>query len=125
VEIARADGKVTDEELKLLHRVGNNMGLTDPEIDDLLASAKKPEYIPPYELAGRFDDLFCIVRMMMADGHADRAELDLAGKFAVKSGFVTGEIPGLLELMIRGVEEGADVDDLFGQYRKARKSGRN
>ena len=50
IQVALADGIIEDNELKMLHRLGKNMGFTEPEIDDLLDSTKNSTYNPPYEL---------------------------------------------------------------------------
>ena len=45
----------------------------------------------------------------------------LANSFAVKSGFIESEIPNLLVLLLRGIKEGKDEEELFEEYKKDRK----
>lgn len=118
IQVALADGIIEDAELKMLHRLGKNMGLTDAEVDYLLESSKKSAYIPPYELAKRFEQLYAIVKMVLADGKIDNAEMRLASGIALKSGFAEGEIPAILSMLIRGIKEGEDEEDLFKLYKK-------
>jgi hypothetical protein len=59
----------------------------------LIATTDKSDYIPPYELSERFEQVYEIVKMMLADGVVDKNELRLASGFAVKSGFIENEIP--------------------------------
>ena len=118
IQVALADGIIDDVELKMLHRMGKNKGFTDPEIDELLESAKKSAYIPPYELAKRFEQLYDIVKMVLADDKIDNTEMRMASGLALKSGFAEAEIPPLLSLLIKGVREREDEEDLFKQYKK-------
>lgn len=121
VRIAKADDIVSNTELKLLHRIGKNLGFTDPEIDKLIETTGKSDYIPPYELSKRFDQVYEIVKMTLADGEIDSNEMRLASGFAIKSGFHENEIPNLLVLLIRGIKDGKDEEDLFEAYKKQRK----
>lgn len=121
VRIAKADDIVSNTELELLHRIGRKLGLTDPEIEKLIETTGKSDYIPPYELSKRFDQVYEIVKMTLADGAIDPNEMRLARGFAVKSGFTETEIPNLLSLIIEGIEAGKDEDDLFESYKKGRK----
>jgi uncharacterized tellurite resistance protein B-like protein len=118
IQIALADGIIRDSEMAMLHRLGKNMGFTDPEIDDLLATANNVAYNPPYELTKRFDQLYSIIKMVLADGNIDSNQMRLASVIAIKSGFVDDEIPALLELLLNGIEKGDDEEHLFRVYKK-------
>jgi uncharacterized membrane protein YebE (DUF533 family) len=118
VQVALADGIIDDLEIKMLHRMGRNMGFTDPEIEGLLESTKDSAYIPPYELSKRFNQLFCMVKIILADGVIDQNEMRLTTGLALKSGFVEGEIPVILDLLIKGIRNGKDEEDLFLLYKK-------
>lgn len=117
IQIALADGIIRDSEMAMLQRLGKNMGFTDPEIDDLLATANNLAYNPPYELEKRFDQLYGIIKMVLADGNIDSNQMRLASVIAIKSGFVNDEIPALLELLLNGIEKGDDEEHLFRVYK--------
>jgi hypothetical protein len=118
VRIAKADDVVSHNELELLLRIGKNLGFTDPEIDKLLETNGKFDYDPPYELSKRFDQVYEIVKMTLADGVIGNSEMSLASGFAVKSGFTESEIPKLLALLISGIRNGKDEENLFEVYKK-------
>ncbi len=118
VQVALADGKIEENEFKMLHRLGKNMGFTDPEIDDLLDSTKQSAYNPPYELSRRFEQIYGIVKMVLADDKIENNEMRLATGLALKSGFSENEIPALLVLLIDGIKNGEDEEDLFKIYKK-------
>jgi uncharacterized tellurite resistance protein B-like protein len=120
IQVANADGEIDDAELQLLHRMGGNLGLTDAEIDDLLATNKQSAYNPPYELSKRFGQLYDVVKMVFADGRIDDSEMKLAARLAMKSGFAEEDIPVLLAVLIEGVKIGEDEEDLFIRFKKKR-----
>jgi len=122
VRVAMADGVITDTEIQLLNNIGHKLGFTDPEIAALIEVASKSDYIPPIQLSERFEQVYNIIKMTLADGVIDNNEMRLASSFAAKSGFNENEIPKLLVLLIRGIKEGKDEEDLFETYKKERKS---
>lgn len=122
VRIAMADDILSNNENELLHRIGKKIGFTDPEIDNLIDTTGKANFIPPYELSKRFEQVYHIVKMTLADGVIDKTEMRLASSFAANSGFKESEIPNLLVLLISGIKQGIDEEDLFETYKMAKKS---
>ncbi len=122
VRIAKADDIISNPELELLNRIGKKLGFSDLAIDNLIESTGKSDYIPPYELFGRFEQVYEIVKMTLADGVIDKNEMRLASSFASKSNFKDDEIPNLLVMLINGIKQGKDEEDLFEQYKKYKKS---
>jgi uncharacterized tellurite resistance protein B-like protein len=121
VKIALADGIIWHTELELLHQMGKKLGFTEPEIKNLIEVAAKQDHNPLYELAKRFEQLYDVVKMTLADGQIDNHEMRLANEFAAKSGFKESEIPALLVMIMRGIKEGKDEEDIFEAYKKTRK----
>jgi hypothetical protein len=122
VRIAMADDIISENEMELLHKIGSKLGFSDHKIDDLIATTNKSDYIPPYELSERFEQLYEIVQMMLVDGVVDKNEMCLASGFAIKSGFIEREIPGLLVLLINGIKEDKNEEELFEVFKKGRRS---
>ena len=121
LKIAMADGIIWHTELELLQQMGRKLGFTEPEIKNLIDTAAKQDLTPPYELAIRFEQLYDVVKMTLADGQIDNHEMRLASGFAAKSGFKDNEIPALLVMIMRGIKEGKDNEDLFDVYKKTSK----
>jgi uncharacterized tellurite resistance protein B-like protein len=120
IKVALSDGKIHDSEKKMLHRVGRKMGFTDPEIETLIESAKTPAFDTPYELSKRFEQLHDIIKMISADGIIENSEIRLARGLAIIYGFNDKEIPGLLDLMIDGIKNGKDEEELFKTFKNGR-----
>jgi len=120
IQVANADGKIDDAELKMLYRFGSKLGLTQPEIDDLLQTTKQSAYIPPYELSKRFGQFYDVIKMVYADGEIDDNELKLASALAIKSGFEGEDLPILLSVLFEGIKNGEEEEDLFARFKKKR-----
>lgn len=121
-QVAKADGKVDEREIAMLNRIGSKFGLTDLEIKELLLADKASDYIPPYELAKRFEQVYDIVRIVCADKKIEDSELELVKSLALKSGFLEADIPLLLSVLLDGIKKGEDEEDLFALYKKKRVS---
>lgn len=122
IRIALADDIITEREMELLHRMGKKLGFTEPEINNIIGTTGKSNFIPPYELSTRFEQVYDVVSMTLADGVIDKNEMRLASSFAANSGFKESEIPNLLVLLINGIKQGKDYEDLFEVYKRQRKS---
>jgi uncharacterized tellurite resistance protein B-like protein len=122
VRSAKADDKIYESELILLHRLGKKLGLTEPEINTLIRDTDKTDYIPPYELTKRFEQVYNIVSIAMADGSIDETEMRVLKGFALRSGFSDDEIPVMLNTITEGIKEGKNEEDLFDIYRNKIRS---
>ncbi len=122
VRIALSDDKIANAEMALLHRMGQKLGFTELEIDKLIETTGKSDYFPPYELSERFEQIYDIIKMALIDGVIDKNEMRLASNFGLISGFKESEIPYLLVLLISGIRQGKDQEELFEVYKKQRKS---
>jgi len=122
IQIASADGIIDDSELRMLNQIGKNLGLTDAEIKDLFDTSKQSAYNPPYELTKRFEQLYRVIQMILADENIANEEIHLAKILGLKSGFSDDELTILLPLLIDGIRGGQDEEDLFVLYKKRRKA---
>jgi hypothetical protein len=118
VQVSKADGKVNQTELELLHKEGRKFGLTDPEIDKLIQHESTKSYDPPYSLQDKFDQLYNIAEMILADEEITEGERKLIKRYAIEAGFNDKTIPGLIELLVKGIKNGDDEEILLQEFRK-------
>jgi hypothetical protein len=118
VQASRADGKIQPAELKLLHKEGKKFGLTDPEIEKIIEKESKHHYDPPYSLHEKFDQLYNIVEIVLADNELSEGEMKLINKYAIEAGFEDKTIPKLIDLLVKGVREDKDEETLLKEFRK-------
>lgn len=122
IRIAMVDGTINNDEMALLHNIGKKTGFSESEITNLIETTSKATFIPVSELSKRFEQVYHIVKMTLADGLIDKAEMRLASTFAANSGFKESEIPNLLVLLISGIKQGVSEKDLFETYLMSKKS---
>lgn len=118
VQASRIDGKISKEELDILHHKGKHFGLTDPEIDRIINSEKDHHYTPRYSLKGKFEDLYNIAQIIYADGHLSEVEKRLLKRMAIESGLDDDKIDGMIEVLLDGVRGNEDEDILFKKFKK-------
>lgn len=121
IQVAKADGKVEDSESQFLHRTGRRFGFTDAEIDKLILSGDTQLYTAPYELQKRFDQMYDITAMLLADGVVTEQEMSIARRFAIAAGFHEDEIEYLLNMLTEGLKNNKDEEDLFELYKKRKR----
>ena len=118
VQVSRADGKINPSELELLHREGRKFGLTDPEVDKIIEIEANHNYNPPYSLSEKFEHLYNIAEMIVADNIVTEGERKLLKRFAIEAGFTDKTIPKLIELLLTGIPKGEDEEKLFQKFKK-------
>jgi uncharacterized tellurite resistance protein B-like protein len=118
IQVASADGVVDKSELDLLHRMGKNLGLTEPEIDNLIQSKDSKIYTPPYELEKRFHQLYDVVAMALADGVIFKNEMQMIKKFATASGFNDNDSEHIINLLINGIKYKKSEEELFLSFKQ-------
>jgi len=118
VQISRTDKTVSREEFTLLHKEGRKFGLTDPEIDSLIHAQRGHHYHPPYSLDEKFEHLFQVAQMILADEVVKESELKMIRKFAIEAGFSDKTIEKLIELLFEGVRKNESEEELLKEFRK-------
>ena len=118
VQISRTDKTVSREEITLLHKEGRKFGLTDPEIDSLIHAQRGHHYHPPYSLDEKFEHLFQVAQMILADEVVKESELKMIRKFAIEAGFSDKTIEKLIELIFEGVRKNESEEELLKEFRK-------
>ncbi len=120
IQVALADGGIDSNELTLLHRFGKRFSLTDQEVDLLISAESTHIYSPPYELEKRFEHLYNAVEVILADNQVSDTEKNLFKKLAIAASFSDETIPRLFDLLVEGIREDKDEQELFEKFRKAR-----
>jgi len=116
IRIALADDVISQKELELLYHVSKKLGFSVEETEHLIRTTGKSDYTPPLELRARFDQIYEIVNMTLVDGSINKNEMFLASNFAAKSGFNEKEVPTMLVMLINGIRQEKNKDELFKEY---------
>ncbi|HUX57676.1 MAG TPA: hypothetical protein VMV77_11935 [Bacteroidales bacterium] len=118
IQVSMIDGSISKSEMELLHKEGRKFGLTDPEIEKLIDSESHDHYHPPYSLNDKFDQIYNIAEMILADDVVTDSEKKIMRRYAVTAGFNDDVIEGLINLLLEGVANGEDEDKLLKKFKK-------
>ena len=118
IQAASVDGIIDNSESLLLHRIGKRLGFTDPEIEELIQKRDSKIYTPPYELEQRFNRLYDVVAMVLADGVFDASEVRLVKRLTAASHFSDDDADRLITLLVNGIENGKDEEELFLLFKR-------
>ncbi len=117
IQVSKVDGKISSTEMEMLHKEGRKFGLTDPEIDALIVSEVQHNYHPPYSLKDKFDHLYNVAGMILADEVVTDSEKKMIKRFAIEAGFRDDIIEKLIDLLFEGIRNNENEDSLFSKFK--------
>lgn len=124
ISIAMLDGKITEEEKKLILKISNNMGLTDEEFETCVKTANATKgqivYEPPTSDQEKAAFLKNMVLMMMIDGECSDSELRYIKVLAEKFGY-DGE--KTINILVDKINE--EFTQITEQYQQEPKNNPN
>lgn len=84
--IAVADGKLADEEKKILVKFSQKMGINAREASEVMLNIRYRDFVIPQDRDEQMLHFKEIVQMMMSDGSIHSQEYDLCKRYAEKIG---------------------------------------
>lgn len=118
IRIAISNRVISRSEKELLYRTGGKLGFSFSEVEALIEETVNLDYIPPEKPSERFEHVYDLIKMTLADGSIDKNEMKMVNAYMEKTGFKEIEIPGLLLLLLKGIRENTSRDELFKIYMK-------
>jgi uncharacterized tellurite resistance protein B-like protein len=104
--LAKADGHIDAREMNFILAVGKKNGLNSSEVQALISGSKGAIGDLPTNDSERFDQIFDLVDMMLADGVVDDTEMDFCIMMAEKLGFRKAIVGVLVRKISQGVKDG-------------------
>lgn len=114
LEVALSDGKYDAKEEKLLKSILKRSGRGGLYIAKVKSRMDEIEFVMPGTDNERFDQIYDLITMMMADGDIDENELRVCNKYAVKLGFDLK----LVEELVFSIRENINVGHSIEETRK-------
>ena len=108
--LAKADGHVDDREMSFIITVGKKNGMSASDVRKLVADEKSYQSDLPANDSERFDQIFDLVDMMLADGVVDETEMDFCIGMAEKLGFRKAIVGVLVRKISQGVKDAVPRD---------------
>jgi uncharacterized tellurite resistance protein B-like protein len=118
IQVCRIDGKIDPAEMEMLHREGRKFGLTDPEIDNLIEKGGEHGYHTPYSLDEKFEQLYNVAVMILADKVVTEQEKKAIRRIATEAGFNDEIIEFLRVLLLEGIENNVSEEVLLEKFKK-------
>ena len=103
--LAKADGHVDDREMSFIITVGKKNGVSASEVRKLVNGNAADVSDLPSTDSERFDQIFDLVDMMLADGIVDQTELKFCVTMAEKLGFRQAVVEVLVGKISQGVKD--------------------
>ncbi len=118
IQVCRVDGKIGPDEMAMLHMEGRKFGLTDPEIDRLIDSESHHEYHTPYSLDEKFEQLYNVAVMILADKVVTEEEKRAIRRIATEAGFNDDAIESLRVILLDGITNNESEEVLLARFKK-------
>ncbi|WP_345072792.1 TerB family tellurite resistance protein [Hymenobacter fastidiosus] len=106
VALAKADGHIDEREMSFIMAVGKKNGMRAEDVNSVVANSSSVNLVIPDNDSERFDQIFDLVDMMLADGVVDDMEMDFCIDMAGKLGFRKAIVGVLVRKISMGVKDG-------------------
>lgn len=110
--LAKIDGHVDSAEMNYIVSIGKKNGIRPEEVRALLANASTVKFVGPANDSERFDQIYDLVEMMLADGIIDDDEMDFCIEMAEKLGFRKAIVGVLVRKISQGVKDGLSREEI-------------
>lgn len=104
--LAKIDGHVDPNEMNFIISIGKKHGMKADDVRHLISSAEKTEHQMPTNDSERFDQIYDLVEMMLADGIVDENEMEFCIHMAARLGFKKTIVGVLVRKISMGVKDG-------------------
>jgi uncharacterized tellurite resistance protein B-like protein len=112
INLAKADGVITDTEKDYILKAGEKHGFKLTELESMIQETSNEEIKIPANDTERFDQIFDLVQMMLADGSIDDNEMDFCIVMAEKLGFRKAIVGILVRKISIGLTTGLDKETI-------------
>ncbi len=109
--LAKADGQIHRDELQYLFKIGEKKGLSHDYVRQAIKK-NDPVHIPEVD-AEKFDLLYDLVELMLADGNIDSKEMDYCIGMAIKLGFRPAIVGVLVRKISVDLKEGLNKNEII------------
>jgi len=110
--LAKIDGHVDPSEINFIIAIGTKHGMRASEVKSLLADSSKITPQLPSNDSERFDQIYDLVEMMLADGIVDENEMDFCIHMATRLGFKKAVVGVLVRKISMGVKDGLTREEI-------------
>ena len=106
-----SDGHIDDTEVKLLLQIAKRHGVGRGRVYSVKKKMDRISFTSPDNDRERFDQIYDLVMMMMADGEIDENEMRVCNKYAEKLGFDRRIVDELVYSISSNITVGNDPEE--------------
>ena len=117
VTLSSADGNIDDAEKEILIKIGLRKGLKKAEIQKIIDNPGSTNFVPATSDSERFEQIYDLVELMLADGIAEDNELQFCIEMAEKLGFRKAVVGVLIRKITLSLLEGLDKETIKKEVR--------
>ncbi|WP_227006238.1 tellurite resistance TerB family protein [Rufibacter latericius] len=110
--MAKIDGHIDSAEMEHIIAIGERKGMRAQDVRALLANCGNVKLTMPNNDIDRFDQVYDLVEMMLADGIVDDSEMDFCIDIATKMGFRKAVVGVLVKKITTGVKDGLSREEI-------------
>lgn len=110
--LAKVDGHIDSAELNYIIAIGQKNGMKAEEVKTLIANSGSLKQHLPENDSERFDQIYDLVEMMLADGIVDDNEMDFCIEMAEKLGLRKAIVGVLVRKITLGVKDGLSREEI-------------
>ncbi|QTD36463.1 TerB family tellurite resistance protein [Polaribacter batillariae] len=118
VKIAKADGKISEEEKALLIKTGKRLNISLEEFTAIINNPEKFPINPPISYDERIERLYRLTKMVLVDGEAALKEVKLLRKIAVGLHFSIDNAEKVCDEAIHLVMNDNNLEDFTSAIKK-------
>jgi uncharacterized tellurite resistance protein B-like protein len=115
VLIAKADGVISENEIALLHKMGQKISLSEEQVQSIIKDHKKIAIVPPYSREDRYEQIIELIQMMQIDGKVDESEMETLERVAVGIGFKDLDDVDV-ETILALIQRGEDTETMLEEF---------
>ena len=112
VLMAQSDGEFSDDERKLITKIGKGIGLSQAQMDELVKDAAKYPVNPPVSKEDRITRLVELVEVIYSDGILEDNEVSMFQRFGTALGFSDEQMLETATAVINGLSEGKSTEQI-------------
>ncbi len=111
VNIAAVDGRLNENEERLLKRFARKLDITDAEYNEVLKSPEKYPFQAVNSADERLERMLEFFKLIYIDHGIDEEELELIERYAIGLGYPHDQAMKLINRSIQIFNGGLDIDD--------------
>ena len=108
-----ADGKIHEDELKLMYSLGAELKMSKREVDKIKEEGSNISFMVPETDEQRFEFIYNFTCMMMADDDIDYREMEICKNYAAELGFKKSIVDELVKSISSNVSVGNSKKETY------------